>query len=51
MERTEPLEVLPGSSQGDVLTDDLGDVDPVSDLVDDVVRNQASAHSDPRLYP
>ena len=51
MERTEPLEILAGSGQCHVLTHDLRDVHSVSDLVNDVVRNQALAHGGPRLCP
>jgi len=51
MERTEPLKILAGSGQCHVLTHDLRDVHSVSDLVDDVVRNQALAHGGPRLCP
>ena len=51
MERTESFEILPGSGQCHVLTHDLRDVHSVSDLVDDVVRNQALAHGGPRLCP
>ena len=51
MERTEPLEILAGSGQCHVVTHDLRDVHSVSDLVDDVVRNQALPHGGPRLCP
>jgi len=51
MERAETLEILPGASQRHMLTHDLRDVHPVSDLVNDVVRNQALAHGGPRLCP
>jgi hypothetical protein len=27
-----------------MLPDNLGDVDPILDLIDDIVRNQASTH-------
>src|SRR5574340_989831 len=50
VERTQAFQVLPGSGQRHVLTHDLRDVHPVSDLVDHIVRNQASAHGGPRLY-
>lgn len=44
MEGTQSLEILASSGQIDMLSDDLGDVDTVLDLIDDVYRNQASAH-------
>ena len=48
MERTKAFKILAGSGQCHMLADNLRDVYPVSDLVDDVVRNQALAHSHPR---
>ena len=50
MEWAQALEILTGPRQGDMLADNLRDVYPVSDLVDNLVRNQALAHSGPRLY-
>src|SRR5687767_7133261 len=44
MEGAEALQILARSGQTHVLTNDLCDVDPVSNLVDDIVRNQASTH-------
>lgn len=38
------FQILTGSGQTDVLSDDLRDVDPVPNLIDDVFGNQASAH-------
>lgn len=51
MKGTQALEVLPGPSQRHMLAHDFRDVHSVSDLVDDVVRNQALAHGGPRLCP
>ena len=48
VEGTQALEILPGSSQRHMLAHDFRDVHSVSDLVDDVVRNQALAHGGPR---
>ena len=50
MERTQALQILTGPRQRHMLADNLRDIHPVSDLVDDVVRNQALAHSGPRLH-
>ena len=44
MEWTQSLQVLPGSGERHMVTDDIRDIDPVTNLIDDVVRNQASAH-------
>jgi hypothetical protein len=33
-----------------VMSDDLGDIDPISDLIDHVFRNQASAHGSRGSY-
>ena len=51
MERTQALKILANPGQSHMLGDDLRDVHSVSDLVNDVVRNQALAHGDPRLHP
>ena len=50
MEGTEAFQVLAGSSQAHVMPHDLGDIDPVSDLIDHVFRNQASAHGSRGSY-
>jgi hypothetical protein len=50
MERTQAFKILASPGQRHMLADNLRDVYPVSDLVDDVVRNQALAHSGPRLH-
>ena len=47
MEGAEAFEVLAGPGQRYVLANNLRDVHPVSDLVNDVVRNQSLAHSGP----
>ena len=44
MERAPSLEVLARLGHGDVLRDDINDIDPVLDLIDDLFRNQASPH-------
>ncbi|SLM49630.1 conserved protein of unknown function [Nitrospira japonica] len=44
MKGTQPFQILTASDQAHVLPDNLRDVDPVPDLIDDVFRNQASAH-------
>ena len=51
MERTQAFEILSGARQRHMLAHDFRDVHSVSDLVDDVVRNQALAHGGPRLCP
>jgi hypothetical protein len=33
-----------------MMTDDIRDIDPVTNLIDDVVRNQASAHESPGSF-
>ena len=48
MEGAQTFKILAGSGQGHMLADNLRDVYPIPDLVDDVVRNQALAHSGPR---
>ena len=48
MERTEAFEILPGPRQCHMLAHDLRNVHSVSDLVNDVVRNQALTHGGPR---
>lgn len=50
MERAQALQILASPGQCHMLADNLRDVHPVSDLVDDVVRNQAMAHGGPRLH-
>ena len=50
MEGAQTFKILAGSGQGHMLADNLRDVYPIPDLVDDVVRNQALAHSGPRLH-
>jgi hypothetical protein len=50
MEGTETFQVLAGPSQAYVMADDLGDIDPISDLIDHVFRNQASAHGSRGSY-
>jgi hypothetical protein len=45
MEGAEPPEVLSGLGKGDVLADHLHNINPVPDLVDDLVSNQALPHS------
>ena len=50
MEGAQTFKILAGSSQGHMLADNLRDVYAIPDLVDDVVRNQALAHSGPRLH-
>jgi hypothetical protein len=44
VEGAETLQILPSTGQADMLPDNLGDVDPILDLIDDIVRNQASTH-------
>jgi hypothetical protein len=51
MEGTQAFKILASPSQRNMLADNLRDVYPVSDLVYDIVRNQALAHGGPRLYP
>ena len=51
MERTQAFKILASPGQRNMLADNLRDVYPVSDLVDDVVRNQALAHGGPHLHP
>ena len=50
MERTEPFQVLAGPSQAHMMSNDLGDIDPVSDLIDHIFRNQTSAHGSRGSY-
>ena len=47
MEGAKAFEVLAGPGQRYMLADNLRDVHPVPDLVNDVVRNQSLAHSGP----
>jgi hypothetical protein len=44
MEGTQTFQVLAGPSQTHVMPDHLGDIDPISDLIDHIFRNQTSAH-------
>jgi hypothetical protein len=50
MEGTQTFQVLAGPSQAHVMSDYLGDIDPVSDLIDHVFRNQTSAHGSRGSY-
>ncbi len=50
MERTEPLQILSGPSQAHVMSNDLGDIDPISDLIDYIFRNETSAHGSRGSY-
>ena len=50
MERTETLQVLAGPSQAHMMSNHLGNVDPVSDLIDHVFGNQTSAHGSRGSY-
>ncbi len=50
MERTQPLQILSSPGERDMMADDIRDIDPVTNLVDDVVRNQASAHESPGSF-
>ena len=50
MERTEPLQILSSPSQAHVMSNDLDDIDPISDLIDHVFRNQTSAHGSRGYY-
>jgi hypothetical protein len=44
MEGTETFQVLAGPSQAYVMSDYLGYISPISDLIDHFFGNQASAH-------
>ena len=44
MEWAQAFEVLSGFAQGDVAADNVGDLNPIFDLVDQFVSNQASPH-------
>jgi hypothetical protein len=50
MEGTETFQVLAGPSQAYVMSDYLGDIGPISDLIDHVFRNQTSAHGSRGSY-
>lgn len=50
MERTQALQILAGPRQRHMLADNLRDVYPIPDLIDNVVRDQALAHGGPRLH-
>jgi len=50
MKRAPSLEVLARLGHGDVLRDDIADIDPVLDSIDDLVRNQTSAHESRSSY-
>ena len=50
MERAPSLEVLARLGHGDVLRDDIDDIDPIPDLIDDLLRNQASSHESRSSY-
>ena len=51
MERTQAFKILASPGQRHMLADNLRDVYPVSDLVNDVVRIRPMAHGGPRLHP
>ena len=44
VEGTQPLQILSGAGQTDMLPNEVDDIDPISDLIDNLFRNQASAH-------
>jgi hypothetical protein len=44
VEGTQTFQVLTGARQTDMLADHLCDIDPFSDLINEVIRNQASPH-------
>jgi hypothetical protein len=50
MEGTETFQVLARPSQADVMSHDLGDINPIPDLIDHIFRNQASAHGSRGSY-
>jgi hypothetical protein len=50
MEGTETFQVLAGPSQAHVMSDHLGNISPISDLIDHVFRNQTSAHGSRSSY-
>ena len=50
MEGTEAFQILAGPSQAHVMSHHLGDIDPISDLIDHVFRNQTSAHESHSSY-
>jgi len=50
MKRAQPLEILTGLGQRDVLANDVGDINSISDLSNNVLRNQASAHESRSSY-
>jgi len=50
MEGTQTFQVLAGPSQAYVMSDHLGDIDPISDLIDHVFRNQTSSHQSRSSY-
>jgi hypothetical protein len=50
MEGTETFQVLAGPSQAHVMSDHLGNIGPISDLIDHVFRNQTSAHGSRGSY-
>ena len=51
VEGAETLQILPSTGQADMLPDNLGDVDPILDLIDDIVRNQPRPMGDAALTP
>jgi hypothetical protein len=44
VERAQTFQILSCAGQTDMLADDVYDIDPVLDPIDQVLRNQASAH-------
>jgi hypothetical protein len=50
MKGTETFQVLACPSQAHMMSHDFGDIDPISDLIDHVFRNQASAHGSRGSY-
>jgi hypothetical protein len=50
MKGTKSLQILACPSEAHMMSDNFGDIDPISDLIDHVFRNQASAHGSRGSY-
>ena len=50
MEGTETFQVLAGPNQANVMSDYLGYISPISDLIDHIFGNQAAAHGSRGSY-
>jgi hypothetical protein len=50
MEGTQTFQVLAGPSQAHVMSNHLGNINPISNLIDHIFRNQTSAHGSRGSY-